>query len=260
MAQAVAAYGIDDLAEITAVVPHPVLGADGNLLDGRHGYDAETKLFLACAPIGDTGPDFASPAEALVFLEKDWLGKSLFETRGDRLRALMQAATYMRRPHLEGHAGPPGWIHTSPSGGIGKTINKNALSAIVTGRVPAASFWPERSEEQQKKIESAIIAGDPHVIWEDIPDGTAVGSKLIDGLITATGIGGRVLGSNSTFEGSACVSSLSWPPTEAFTLFPLRPADRSGISAGGYHQGGVPRRWIIVGKWATTVFHNIMIP
>jgi Bifunctional DNA primase/polymerase, N-terminal len=151
---------------IAGIINTPTLRPDGTILD-RPGFDARTRLLLIDPPAMAPIPDEPTEDDARKELE---FFKALirgFPFVGDVDRAVMLSA--LITPVARG-----GFIvvpmHTvdAPVAGAGKSYGLDLVSMIATGeRMPVVAAGPD-AEESEKRLGSALLAGQPLVCIDNI--------------------------------------------------------------------------------------------
>ncbi len=144
---------------LTGLINSPTLREDGSILD-QPGHDAQTGLLFD--PQGQRfpallrDPDRDSALRALGYI-KDLIATFPFVTPADRSVALSAILTTLIRRSL-----PTAPLHAfnAPSAGSGKSMLVDLASLIATGRPAPVISQGKSDEEMEKRLGSALIAGD----------------------------------------------------------------------------------------------------
>jgi hypothetical protein len=182
--------------ELVGIIEAPTLRPDGSLLD-RPGYDPATGLLYLP---NDTYPPIPErPTEAELLKAKDDLlyPVSDFPFKGDCDRAawLSSVLTLAARGAVDGAV--PGYLVSANLAGTGKTWLAILAALIASGRVPAMDGYAADPAEMEKILVGLAVAGDRCVVFDNAPNGSAIGSAPLDRAITARrSFRGRLLGRN----------------------------------------------------------------
>lgn len=184
---------------LEAVVPHPVLLADGTILD-RSGYHSASGL-LVCLPPGLTVnvPDRPSRADvaAAVADLMDVIHDFPFETPGHRSAWFASLLTPLAWFAFTGPA--PLFLIDGNVRGVGKGLLADVVALIVTGRpFPRMSYTNDR-EELRKKITTLAVEGERLVLLDNLAG--AVGNDVLDMALTSDTWKDRLLGGNRIYNG-----------------------------------------------------------
>jgi putative DNA primase/helicase len=157
------------LPSVVGVVRCPVMREDGSLRAAR-GYDPSTRLILA----GDEDwsvlsvPETPSRADASASLQ--WLLDTAYrdfpfadeESKAVAVSALLTAVI---RPAIDC---APLHAFSAPQYGAGKSLQASVASMVATG-TKAAMVSPGHSQEEfEKRVDAAVIAGDPVVLLDNL--------------------------------------------------------------------------------------------
>jgi hypothetical protein len=151
---------------VAGVVTSPTLRPDGSILASA-GYDPATKLYVAKIP--EMPPiqrvltkDHA--ARALADLDK-LLDEFPFEDAASRSVALSGILTTVCRG-----AFPVAPLHavTAPTPGSGKSYLIDVIAAVANGNFAAVFTWSTSSEENEKRIDGALLDGSSIIAIDNI--------------------------------------------------------------------------------------------
>ena len=189
-----AARGEWSVPELNGTIRAPIIRPDGSLLNCP-GYDHNTGLFLIPSLDPEQYPDipeFPDFAQVSAALDRLWEPFEQFPfvdnlSRANQLAALLTAAV---RPVLET---APAFAWNAYRAGTGKSKAAKA-TAWLQGCEPEESPWSEAAEEQRKRIMSALIAGSPTILLDNIS--VRLESDALSALLTAARYRDRRLGSN----------------------------------------------------------------
>ena len=142
---------------VAGVVTSPTLRPDGSIL-ATEGYDPATKLYVAKIPQMPTIPATLTKedaARALFYLDK-LLDEFPFEDAASRSVALSGILTTVCRG-----AFPVAPMHaiTAPTPGSGKSYLIDVIAAIANGNFAAVFTWSTSMEENEKRIDGALLDG-----------------------------------------------------------------------------------------------------
>ena len=79
--------------------------------------------------------------------------------------ALSAIITACVRPMLDA---APLHAFDAPTPGTGKSLLAEAVACIALGHKPAFMNWPDKPEEQDKQLDSALMTGDPVVVIDNV--------------------------------------------------------------------------------------------
>lgn len=178
---------------LRGIVRHPVLLPSGRRVTAQ-GYDHGTGLLVDAPgtwpPLPDrpTRADAEAAVEALQHLFRyfPWAADV------DLAVALSAILTALVSPILDA---VPGHAIDAPAAGTGKSKLMNAVAMIATGATAATLDYGDNPEEAAKRLDSALLAGDP-ILHIDNIEGPLEGAALCQ-TITQSFRRMRLLGSNS---------------------------------------------------------------
>jgi hypothetical protein len=184
---------------LEAVVPHPVLLPDGDILT-NNGYHPGVRL-LACLPhdLTVSVPDNTTRADvtAAVDLILDSVTDFPFETPAHRAALVAGLLTPLAWFLFDGPA--PLFLIDGNVRGVGKGLLADVVALTVTGRrFPVMSYTNER-EELRKKITTLAMEGERLVLLDNLAG--AVGNDVLDAALTSDRWKDRLLGGNRQYDG-----------------------------------------------------------
>jgi putative DNA primase/helicase len=182
---------------LAGIVNCPVLRPDGSVLE-MAGYDASTGLLydpqgLKFSPVPER-PDKEDARRALAVL-KDLISTLPFVTDADRSVALSGILTAINRRSLPT---APAHCFTAPVAGSGKSMMVDIASEIADGRRAAVMSLGRTDEEAEKRLGSALIAGDSIISIDNID--RPFGGELFCQALTQTMLKIRILGYSKIVE------------------------------------------------------------
>jgi len=177
--------------ELTGVVRAPILREDGSLLD-QPGYDRETGLLLL-ADHPDAWPQVPrepTPEQVREAVSTLWEPFAFFPFVDDLSRSIQLAAllTAVQRPLLET---APAFAWNAHRAGSGKSKAAKA-TAWLGGGEPVESPWSEQTEEQRKRLMSALMAGPSSLLLDNVSG--PMESDTLCAILTASEFRDRKLG------------------------------------------------------------------
>jgi len=152
--------------EVVGVITTPTLRPDGSLLC-KAGYDPETRLILFEPPAMPDIPDAPTREDALEALDllNDLLSEFPFVGDASRSVALSMILTTVSRGAF--NVAPMHAIRASTPGS-GKSYICDMPTAIATGRRCPVTAAGKTEEETEKRIGSALLAGQPVICIDNI--------------------------------------------------------------------------------------------
>lgn len=200
LARSVVAMGEwKDMPVLRSVVTAPFLRADGTIC-AEDGYDPASGVLLRpsikLAPTLDK-PTKRDAAQALArlcgpFDQVSWLPNQTALYRGTWVSLVLTLATRHILPLV------PAYLLDAPRAGTGKTLLIDCASLIVYGVEPAKRSYPHEENEMRKVLHSALLAGDPVILFDNADTGTSIGGEALNKFITARTSGDRTLGKSET--------------------------------------------------------------
>ena len=208
------------LRELVAITAAPAMLEDGTLVGTRHGYDPVTCTFYNSPP-SLTIPErpLRAEAEAALKLLRDELATFLWAgpdapvvttTSGtvvmdtarpaglNELAALSALLTALQRPVLDI---VPGFVIGAARGsgsGSGKGKFLRAVAMIATGRAPYIVGHDPDPEEQEKRIVTGLLRGEPFTMFDNW-NGMRIKSPAMATAITEPGGRLRKLGASKDY-------------------------------------------------------------
>lgn len=184
---------------LEAVVPHPVLRADGTVL-AANGYDPRSRLLVCLPPgLGVVVPD--RPTRADVSAAADTLGDVVtdfpFETPAHRAAWFAGLLTPLAWFAFDGPA--PLFLIDANTRAAGKGLLADLIALITTGRRFAVMSYTHDREELRKRITTLAVAGERAVLLDNLAG--AVGNDVLDAALTGDRWKDRLLGGNKDYDG-----------------------------------------------------------
>ena len=190
--------GLWKVPTLAGVINCPTLRPDGSVLD-RPGYDELTGLLYQPSDGDEFSPVLDQPSkeqakEALKFL-LDLVETFPFVTEADRSVAISAVLTSVIRRSL---LTAPCHGFSAPTAGSGKSKLIDICSEICDGRGAAVVAAGKNPEETEKRLGSALIAGDSIISIDNVEG--VFGGELICQALTQQVLKIRVLGHSSLAE------------------------------------------------------------
>ncbi len=178
--------------DLAAFVTAPYLRRDGSI-SATPGYDAVTQVYyapnLSFAPIPDQ-PTREQAREALDEL-KALVAQFPFANDASRSVFLADVLTAMARPTLPTS---PAVVYTATMAGTGKTLMASIANLIAYGHATTHPWSHGNDEELKKVFTSILIAGDPVVVFDNVPNGAQIKSAALSQFTTSDEYADRRLG------------------------------------------------------------------
>lgn len=178
---------------LAGVVTAPTLRADGSVLQ-EPGYDATSQLLLATGGAAfPRVPELPTREEALAALDALEAPFAKFPYVSEAARCVPIAAilTGLVRHRMRT---APLFVFEAPKAGTGKSLLAESVGVLVSGREPPATPQGDSPEEDQKSLVSALMAGDPILLLDNV-DKSIEGAFLCM-LLTQQSVAPRLLGRN----------------------------------------------------------------
>jgi hypothetical protein len=180
---------------LNGIVGIPVVRHDGTLLQ-RPGYDARTGLYLAptvrIEPIAER-PSAAAVQAARAFVFDRLLADFPWERPADRANYIALLVSPYLRYYLRCLA--PLGIITASTPASGKTL-LTGLVGLLAGQ--KSMTWPaDNDEELRKTITAAFHEQAGVMLFDNLAEGTEIGSPILANLLTAEVWSDRLMGGNS---------------------------------------------------------------
>ena len=186
--------GTDDLTfrSLTALANVPFLRVDGSICEVP-GYDEATGIYYApnlrFAGL-PAAPGWQEAREALDVLA-DLVKQFPFANAVSRSVFLADVLTAIARPTLPKS---PVVLYSATMAGSGKTLMASIANLIAYGHATTHP-WPGANEEELKKVfTSVLIAGDPVVVFDNLPNGALIKSAALSQFVTSDEYADRKLG------------------------------------------------------------------
>jgi len=186
--------GTDDgtFHPLTTLTSVPFLRADGSVCT-TPGYDADTGIYFAPSmmfpPISEA-PSWQDARQALDQLV-ELVSQFPFANAVSRSVFLADVLTAIARPTLPKS---PAVLYTATMAGSGKTLMASIANLIAYGD-DTNHPWPRDNEEELKKVfTSILIAGDPVVVFDNLPNGAKIESAALSQFLTSDAYADRILG------------------------------------------------------------------
>jgi hypothetical protein len=180
---------------LAGIIGTPVLRRDWSLLQAP-GYDPASGLYLAptvALPVVPQRPTTRQVAAAQAFVAGTLLGDFEWEDGASLANYVALMATpFLRRPL---RALAPLFIISASAASSGKSL-LTALTGLLTGQQVVT--WPGENEEELEKVITATFRKESGaVVFDNIPEGEAIGSARLAALLTTPVWSGRILGGSN---------------------------------------------------------------
>ena len=186
--------GTDDFTfrPLIALANAPFLRVDGSICDAP-GYDADTGIYYApnlVFPTISVSPSWQEARDAL-----DLIGNLVkqfpFANTVSKSVFLSDVLTAIARPTLPKS---PLVLYNATMAGSGKTLMASVANLIAYGHATTHP-WPGVNEEELKKVfTSVLLAGDPVVVFDNLPNGSMIKSAALSQFATSDDYADRKLG------------------------------------------------------------------
>jgi hypothetical protein len=187
------------LRPIEGITEIPTLRPDGSLIS-TPGYDEDTGLWYA--PNGVFPPVPENPTKedaqrAVVLLGSvvtnfPFAGATDKEKRDQKSVWLAALLTPMARWAIDGPC--PMFLFDANCPGTGKTKLCDIIAVFVTGREMPRADCPDDQVELAKQVFAIAMQGDRFLLFDNVETGSAIGGPVLDRLLTARTVQGRILG------------------------------------------------------------------
>ena len=181
------------LPPLDGIATTPYLTPNGELV-AADGYHPGTRLILHCdglvLPEVPAEPTPGQVADAVKLLTVEWLGD--FPFPGDADRAHMVAALLTLTGRMLFPLAPL-FVFDASAAGAGKGLLATTVSLIATGQEAAIMMLPDDSEEQRKKITTALMDGRALMVWDEAQ---VITGRTLAATLTAERYSDRILGGN----------------------------------------------------------------
>jgi hypothetical protein len=173
------------------VVSCPTMRIDGTILQ-TPGYDPASGLLYEPNgvefPMVPETPSRDDALRALNVLSKPFR-EFVFATPADRSVMLSAVLTALIRRNLPS---APLFAIDAPTAGSGKSLLCETVGIIATGHKPTMISQGKTDEENEKRISSVLMAGDPVVVFDNCD--RALGGDTLCSALTQEVIAARILG------------------------------------------------------------------
>ena len=187
------------LRRLEAVLPYPVVRADGGVL-AASGYDPATGLLVRLPRgLAIDVPDRPTPDDIrrAVGTLGDAVADFPFEAPAHRAAWVAGLLTPLAWFAFDGPA--PLFLIDKNVRGAGAGLLADVVALTLTGRrFPVMSYTPDRVE-LRKRITSLAVEGERMVLLDNLAG--PVGNDVLDAALTATSWKDRVLGGNRNYDG-----------------------------------------------------------
>jgi len=190
----IARTGSRNVPALTGVITAPTLRPDGSLLD-TPGYDATTGLIydpggVAFPPIPDN-PTEHQARDAMLRLRQP-LRAMPWVSNVDESVALAAVLTGLIRRTLPT---APIFLFDAPAAGSGKTLIAEVAGVVATGHRPAAMSVGGDAVELEKRLSSALLAGDAVILLDNL-SAPLPSCDMLCSMASSSAVASRVLGRN----------------------------------------------------------------
>lgn len=182
--------------QLTGILEAPTLRPNGSLLS-QAGYDSESGLLLmpgveVQVPEGATQQEAAQAMDALKEVVQDFP----FAGLAHLYAWIAMLFTMLARSAIDGCT--PLFLLDASTPGSGKSLLADAASVIASGRqMPRRAYSPDE-EEQRKSITTLVMDGARFVLFDNIKNGSSLGSPALDSTVTGRSWNDRILGKNQS--------------------------------------------------------------
>lgn len=194
------------IPKLTGITMVPVMRADGSLYD-QAGYDPQTGYFTLLPDLAvdvSPRPTRDEAAAAAYWILDEVFGDFPLKQAHDKAALLAELLTGLLMPTILGSV--PAFLHLAPLRGTGKTLLAQLVALILLGERAPATQPPTEETEWRKLLFAAALAGQPFMLFDNVPAGSVLKSSTLDMAITAGAIQDRHLGHSKT--GSSALHSL----------------------------------------------------
>ena len=249
------------LPPLRGVATHPVFLPDGSMV-ARHGYDSTSGVYVN---LGEFTPfvNNWTIESAVAFIMDELFGDFPFADVGSRAHALALLVQPFVRLMIDGLT--PLFLIDAPAEGTGKGLLADVIIHTSMGRIPGVMALPPNEEEIEKRITSALVAGRPVVMFDNV---TTLSFNSINAALTARDWLGRLLGRSQLVR---VPNQATWLATgnnvklsneNVRRVVPIRldagverPAERTGFRHPDLMAWATKNRELLVGACLTIVQH-----
>lgn len=197
-------YGRSNLPVVASVVTMPLVLSDGSLLS-QNGLDRARRLLLRIDPallrfLPDP-QDYSEDAiaKAFKFLTDEWLIDVAAGVEGKAVLVAYALSIIERALCPE----RPLFLVTSGKRGGGKSTAITMATIVALGKKATAAAWSWDEEERRKSVFACLLDGFPAVVWDNIPDGMEIASRVFEQIATEEFHSDRILGVSRQVEAPA---------------------------------------------------------
>jgi hypothetical protein len=202
-ARAIAAQDEFSFKTLLATIETPTLRPDGSILQ-KPGYDEATGLYFDSAqtfPAINSNPS-RDDADAALGEIKEVLKDFPFVDGGAAVANAAILTALVRRVL----SAAPMFLFDAPVPASGKSLLTYVIARIATGRNPATQPYTGDSEEDRKRIISALIAGDSVVSFDNISK--PLQDDTLCKVLTQPEVDDRLLGTMTNVKLPTCTTFL----------------------------------------------------
>lgn len=183
---------------LSALSNVPFLRADGSVCEAP-GYDEVTGVFfepsMQFSKLSNQ-PNYAEARDALDQII-NLVRQFPFANNTSRSVFLADVLTALARPTLPKS---PMVLYTANMAGSGKTLLASIANLIAYGHATNHP-WPNSNEDELRKVfTSVLMAGDPVIVFDNLPNGAAVKSAALAQFVTSEEYADRKLGESERLK------------------------------------------------------------
>jgi putative DNA primase/helicase len=192
--------GTDDITfkQLNTLSNVPFLREDGSVCEGP-GYDEATGIFFEPSMPFPKLSEHPDHDEARAALDEilDLVKQFPFANKVSRSVFLADVLTGLARPTLPKS---PMVLYTANMAGSGKTLLASIANLIAYGHATNHP-WPNSNEDELRKVfTSVLMAGDPVIVFDNLPNGAAVKSAALAQFVTSEEYADRKLGESERLK------------------------------------------------------------
>lgn len=183
------------LKELEGFARQPFYRAGDGSLVFKDGYDTVSKrlAIFDAAKFAMPKPTREAALEALATLD-ELLGEFHYAEEVDKAATLSAVLTAIVRPSLET---APAYHVAAPSPGSGKSLLCNVLARLASSSEPLRLPYPKDAQQADKVIFASLLPQPPTIMFDDMTDDWKA-HGVINSVLTASSITGRILGVSKT--------------------------------------------------------------
>ncbi len=182
---------------LQAVSQTPTLRADGSILQ-EPGYDKRSAILYEPGEVTYAKvPDHPGKEEAQAALERLFkpFRKFCFARPVDKSVAMAAVLTALVRRMF---SAAPMFIIEAPTAGTGKSLFCETLGIIAMGHKPAMMSQGKTAEEQEKRLSSVLMAGDPVIVIDNCD--RPIEGDFLCSMLTQEWVQPRILGKSEVMR------------------------------------------------------------